>query len=402
MSTRYLPAVSDGEILRVLNELKKKYETLSVSVHIEGIQLGIDKLGEEPLKTISKTNGYTISYFAANFGQFSLNYNVNHGLATSLVKLETTHNPNIANTDGQFDFLSSAMKKFAVPPITSIDGNAAEALAGFKSIETALAGAVASFAELQSSYLSKTDELRNQQSVQMVELRNSYDEETKKKEGELEVRGQELTKLKKELDDRSNTHARRDIRKEIKTSISDSLKGDTFASNVEGQRWYVRFAFLASILLVGAFAFYSSYILNNAIENKTGAEWVLAMKAVIGGISFVGFLLLYLRWETNWLNQRASYESNLASTRIDIDRASWVAESLLEWNRESPDKPIPNELLSSFTRRLFDWDAKTEDHQTASDSLASVILGSAARVQIGPSGANLEIDRKGLKDLSKM
>ena len=101
------------------------------------------------------------------------------------------------------------------------------------------------------------------------------------------------------------------------------------------------------------------------------------------------------------MNQQASFERVLSSTKVDIDRASWVAESLLEWNRESPGREIPHELLLSFTRRLFDWDAKLEDNQSATDSLASAILGSASKLQIGPNGANIELDSKSIKKLDK-
>jgi hypothetical protein len=103
----------------------------------------------------------------------------------------------------------------------------------------------------------------------------------------------------------------------------------------------------------------------------------------------------------NWLSQQVHFERNLAATKIDIDRASWIAESLLEWNRESPNKDMPIELIQSFSRRLFDWDARTEDHQSAGDSLASAILGSAAKLHIGPTGADIDISKSGLNKLTK-
>lgn len=402
MSSRFIPVVSDGEIARNLALLKSTFPSLGASIQIENTHFDVDSLNSEPLKGIAKANGFNINYLNVSYGQFNVTYNATHNQPTSLVKWDVTQNSSSGASEDQLSFLSMISRKFAVPPVSSIEGNSTEALAGFKSIENALAGAVHSFAELQTSYLAKNEELKAQHSQNIEQLRKDYEGAAKKRELELDERDQQLTKLRKELDDRSNTHARRDIRKDIKSSITDSLKDDSFASIAEGKRWFVRFAFWTSIALILFFATFSAYSLNLAIEKKEDTiVWLLGAKSAIGGISLLGFLLLYLRWEMAWLSLRANYESNLAATKIDIDRASWVAESLLEWNRESPDKPVPEELLVSFTRRLFDWDAKTEDHQTANDSLASVILGSAAKVQIGPSGANLEIDRKGLRALKK-
>lgn len=265
---------------------------------------------------------------------------------------------------------------------------------------------------MQRSFHEKTEDLqaKHQSEIQKLtqDLENqkkNYAKEEKFKRSQLEKEIQEklneLEIAKKDLDDRSNTFVRRAIRSEIKDSIKESLSQSLFSTNTAAQRKPIKWAYTIFIALAAIFTAYSTYQLNSIASISNAAEGpLLIAKASIGGFTTIGLGLLYLKWETSWINQQSEFERILSATRVDIDRASWVVESILEWNRES-DSPMPQDLTNALTRRLFDWDAKVEENQTTVDSLASAILGSAANVKIGKDGAELNLDSKSLKKLSR-
>lgn len=394
----------DGEIVRVVRSLQAKHTAISGSLHIPGgdLKIPLSDAEKEKISQLEINNGYVIPYFSIRYGGYSLTYNAQHGQPTSLVKFSMKYEGGSKYPADEFQFYLEAIKELAVPPLPALEGTSAEALAGFKTIETALAGAVSTFAQLQESFALKNQELRTAHETEVKRLQDKLQEDRNRLEDEIAQKRKEIEEYQKKLDDRSNTHARRDIRKEIKEVIKDSLSSSHLSKETGNSRTVVRLAYGITLVSLFVLAFMSTNSLGEAITQKSiEGLWFLAIKATVSGLSFLGLALLYIRWEVNWLGQQAAYERNLASTRIDIDRASWIAESLLEWNRESPNKDIPPELLESFARRLFDWDVKTEDHHSASDSLASAILGSASRLQLGPDGAQVEVGRRGIAKLKR-
>jgi hypothetical protein len=403
MTTRWIAPLPDAEILAVIEKLLQNYPTLTGSIYLNGPSFNITENGKQIWKSLIKINGYAISQFSINLGQHSFTYSTNHNSNTYLAKLDGSWNSSGSEEKNQDIFALEFQKYFGAPPILSNEPPVGSAFtAGFLKIESALAGAVQEFATLQVSFQQKNQQLREQSEAAVESLRSRLEEEKNALELEISLKRDELSAARKEIDDRSNTHARRAIRTELKSSVTETLSQPSFAANAEAKRNYVRAVYVGAIIVLVGLAIMSILSLNTALlKDASGAIWITGIKASISSISVIGLILLYLRWETQWLSLQANFERVLSSTKVDIDRASWVAESLLEWNRESPDKEIPTELLQSFTRRLFDWDGKVEDHHSAQDSLASAILGSAAKLQIGPAGANLEYDRKALKELDK-
>jgi hypothetical protein len=347
---------------------------------------------------MESTNGYSIATVSLRYGSYSVTYTTNHQAITSLAEFQVTISGGTTEDD-QTLFYLACTRELAIPPQLSISGETQDNLVGFKQIENAITGAVGHFAELQKEFHKANEELRRRHLDEIEAIKLSFEEQKEIQNRELIEERRRIADQQRELDDRSNTHVRREIRKELKSAITESLRNTTLSSGFEGRRKFVRFAYLFGLLaLFSLAAFYTLYLNSTIREDIPGAIWVAGVKASVSAISFVGFLLLYLKWETQWLTQQANFETVLASTRVDIDRASWIAETLLEWNRAS-SKDIPIELLESFSRRLFDWDAKLEEN--SSDSLASSILGSAGRVQLGPDGAHVEFGRRGVRKLSQ-
>ncbi len=80
------------------------------------------------------------------------------------------------------------------------------------------------------------------------------------------------------------------------------------------------------------------------------AQWVRLGLSTAG---FVAALIYYIKWADSWARKHADAELNLRQFELDLNRASWVVETSLEWKRDGQDK-IPDDLLKALTKGLFD------------------------------------------------
>lgn len=102
-----------------------------------------------------------------------------------------------------------------------------------------------------------------------------------------------------------------------------------------------------------------------------------------------------------WFEQHAAAEFLLKQFELDIDRASWVVETAMEWRRDQKSE-IPGTLLEGISRNLFAeaGGASTEKH-TAADDLASALVGNASQLKLKLGANEVSFDRKGLAGLGK-
>lgn len=119
---------------------------------------------------------------------------------------------------------------------------------------------------------------------------------------------------------------------------------------------------------------------------------------------FLGATLLYLvRWHNAWAERHVQAEFQLNQFHLDVNRASWVLESCLEWKKETDNAAIPGELLSAISRNLFlDKQAQPEVVMHPADELASAILGRAAHIRLKTEGADIDIDKPAKKLAAKV
>jgi len=71
-----------------------------------------------------------------------------------------------------------------------------------------------------------------------------------------------------------------------------------------------------------------------------------AVKQGVAAVAIIGAILYYVRWMNRWFEQHAAAEFWLKQFQLDIDRASWVVETALEWRKEQK-----TEISSPFAQR---------------------------------------------------
>jgi hypothetical protein len=241
-------------------------------------------------------------------------------------------------------------------------------------------------------YQKREEELESKCTKKQEDLQAEF----QAKNAQLQEERDSLAKLKAEFDDRSSTHARRDIRKELKQILS---KTDRLKHSPEtGRRRLIIGA--VYVVFLGLFGAVAGILLFR--EFNTGSVpdyWLLARQAIFS-VAFAVTAGFFLRWLNNWAQQLADEELRQKQFEIDLDRASWIVEMALEWKAEKGEE-IPEHLLARLSSNLFGQATSSESSMTASDALASAILGTAAKAKVTVPGAEIEIDRSGLKKLVK-
>ncbi|WP_444893442.1 hypothetical protein ACJJIE_02585 [Microbulbifer sp. TRSA001] len=252
--------------------------------------------------------------------------------------------------------------------------------------------------KLEAQYDAKSESLANKLKEDKDRLEGKY----RAKNEILETKTAEVDARIKGIDDRDNTHVRRGIRQEIQEIIKS--RSTEFKLTPGTNRLRIPIHILCNVLIF-LFALGGIWYAAELFEYLGGGSAtttnviILAIKQLsltAGGIATAVF---YLKWLNRWFEQHSQAEFHLKQFQLDIDRASWVVETSLEW-KASLGTGIPTVLMESITKNLFEKenDASVPDID-AGDQLASALLGSASkvRVQAGSGNAELEFEGKKLK-----
>ena len=214
-----------------------------------------------------------------------------------------------------------------------------------------------------------------------------------------DVRAEEkrLTEKLQEIDDRQNTHVRRELRKEILEEIRQRTRDFKLTDRTNSLRRPVHVVSWLLMLALGAAAVYYAKELFSLISNNGSslAIGIVTGKQLLLSAAFGATAIFYLRWLNAWFSEHSDTEFRVRQFQLDIERASWVIESALEWKDEKGGT-IPTELLAPITRNLFEPDSDRGEALNPSDELASALLGSASKVRLGVGDSEIELDGKKL------
>ena len=236
---------------------------------------------------------------------------------------------------------------------------------------------------LETRFEEKTSELEQQ----TKEKQEKLDKEQEKRNEALEKREQALADKLRAIDDRDNTHVRREIRDKMLEDVKRRIETFGVSVSTEGKRKPVLIGIMLMVLAIIAMLAYSVFEMSQLAElsikgNGSDAPYWLWSKITILSVGLLGTILYYVKWQNRWAEQHANSEFQLQQFHIDVNRANWVIESCLEWRKET-ESAIPTVLLESITRNLFE--SSNEDLEKLvhpSDELASALLGSASKLKM--------------------
>jgi hypothetical protein len=258
--------------------------------------------------------------------------------------------------------------------------------------------AAAARSQLEDEYWKKNSELRRQYDERQANadktLAESRDEVRQQKEA--------LDDQKRVLDDRSNTHARRELHRDLKAKIAQRADSLRVTPETTANRRPIHIAVLWSAAFLSALTVYFSVQFTLLPSSASTTQTIIAgLKPASITIALLGLIAWYLRWMNRWFERYADTEFHLKQFELDIDRASWVVETALEW-KLSQDRPMPEHLLETISRNLF---SKSEKDESAdihpADYLASAILGRASALNLKVPGGEISLTGKDIKRLQK-
>ncbi|WP_141233409.1 hypothetical protein [Lysobacter antibioticus] len=195
------------------------------------------------------------------------------------------------------------------------------------------------------------------------------------------------------------------MRREIRSSLLDITKERLANFAVSKETRFQYFAVHGASLVGIALLFMTSlsYGARIVVGDKgyyyAPESILLIIKSGLLAAAAVALGAWYLRWLNRWLQRIADAEFRLQQFRLDIERASWLAETVLEWKSTSQE-PFPELLASRLSAGLFQSSAsETEDPRTPAAHLADALLGAASSVKLKLGEQELNLDRKGVRSL---
>lgn len=223
------------------------------------------------------------------------------------------------------------------------------------------------------------------------------DEEFKHKESNLANQVLELEAKRKELDDSSNTHARREIRRDILKEIKSRQARFSLTDGTNGLRKPIGFAMIG---LIGIFVVLALTSVNEFYLVLKGDDLnkilITGIKQAVYSAGAIGSVIFLIRWMNRWFELHSQSEFALKHFELDMERASWLVETSLEW-KDAKGTAIPSELLESLSNNLFSSEKeKIDPLQHPADQLASALLGSASTIKLKAGDSVLKVDPKKL------
>lgn len=233
-------------------------------------------------------------------------------------------------------------------------------------------------------------------------LESAHHELELKLRKQIDEREAELNEREKSIDDRNNTHARRELRNNIIEEVREKAQDFKLGASSGKARVPIKRALILLMLLTLAGVIFYTYKLSIvSYELAQPQFWVIVVKQILTSVAFLGTTSFYIRWQNLWSKTHTEGELELRKLYLDMERASWIVETAFEWKSSSSDNNavIPDSLIGPITHNLFGETKKESDNNEASDQLASALLGSAAAVKLKTGDSEVSIDRKGLKNM---
>ena len=232
---------------------------------------------------------------------------------------------------------------------------------------------------LDAEMADKKQTLSTSVNERTQELEANYRERA----AELDARERKLQEQRQELDDRSARHARREQSKALQEKISERSQNFTLTRETQRKRLPVHYIFVALLLVSGGLVVWT--LLSPATAASGSASWFELVRLPLGALGFALTSIFYVRWNDRWFRQHADQEFRLQQLALDVDRAGYATEMLLEW-QENKSGEMPGMLLDRLTTGLFTDQTTVARARHPTEDIAGALLKASSSVRLDLPG----------------
>ena len=215
------------------------------------------------------------------------------------------------------------------------------------------------------------------------EKSQALEEQHKERTAALGDRERDLDKHRRELDDRSARHARREQSKALQQKISERSKKFTLTRDTQRKRWPIHGIFALLLFVSGGIVVRS--LLWPAGTAEGIALWLEFARLPLGAVGFALTSVFYIRWNDQWFRRHADQEFRLQQLALDVDRAGYAAEMLLEWQEEKGGE-MPAVMVDRLTSGLFTDQATARRVRHPTEDVTAALLKASSGVRMDLPG----------------
>jgi len=404
MAEYIFPRISDGQIIGLYKAIVDRNQSERPTAFIcDGVSFVFDKDLEYPTRfnEIISVNSFIIT---------NIRYSKNDAPKFDITFTRNERGPFIdkLSVTGQIGFgdQTQAIKILKIiqdfidlsPPVELIKGE--DAFEKTASILNKFNNAAVDVAVFTAKRHEELDQFENSLRVRADDViakeREKIETEYALERDRIRVAQDDLQKRIANVDDRENTHVRRQIQDSMTnlplTIISEGLFRNSSISSIT--IWLV--SIIVAVFLAGCAILTSTKIDGSLKDNALLFLEVTRLLLGVGAGTAFGFGLRQLSAR---YRQVAQWEHELNRFRLDVARASFLIEGDLE-ARKVNNEGLPEIMLTAFSRGLF----VGEKSEASDDQVGSAIihlLNRPAALKIGPNGAEVSVDKAALKKAGK-
>lgn len=312
------------------------------------------------------------------------------------------------------------------PPIVG-GSEAGSALDQSQAILNRVSSAIATLVEHTSERQQELDQTRSsitrdaEKAIRAI--RSEADGKIASIREDFEVKEKALANREAELDDRANTHVRREFAKQM-ASLSDTQLQANLLTKSTRSFWVPLAICVVPIVILAFIVFrelsfiqlFSFNISQIAMDAKLNAEQKTILignvnyqilyaqiRIVLQSLGIAALVWFALRLASSRYSLVSGWERDLHRFRLDTERAGFLVEGDLE-ARKVNQEGLPDVLLQSFSRNLFS-SSDSAHGPTSGEGLGgalNALLGQAAKVRVGPDGVNVEVEGRGIRKARKL
>lgn len=399
------PRLSDSQILNLWDKLEEISEGRAKNFKVSG-DIAVERKELEEIEGLDTSFSLDFAYFMSNDKSIAITFR--RGIS------EGDFNSRTASL--YFDEFQVQPSNNAVPSPTEVvrftraiqDASRADLL----SEPTLKPPEVSDFMEAQFSQLSalvtkmasqfddrqaKLDKYRADLEQKHIDKISALEKEHQERLEALAGERKELEKLRLDLDDRDNVHVRRELRGKITEEVQQRLESPSRYGRGGSTQWLVVFLSLGASAILYWLA-YTSQLEINAGSVDPNAFWFSLAKAVLAGIAATGFVAYAIAWVRKIHLDNAEAAQSLERYALDIDRASWAIETIIEMSKKDGAE-IPTAWVEGVCEGLFSSKGRSDD-VTALHALGA-LMDVAGGAEIGTNGTKISLNRRGTKALAR-